>query len=65
MHKHTKNTNTLKQLKKDLQFAQIDDLLNYYFALEKVYICNSLATGLSKAQANLIVVSEKETQIEK
>jgi len=44
---------------------QIDDLLNYYFALEKAYICNAFANGLSKEQANLITTVEKETQIEK
>ena len=65
VHKHTKNTNTLKQLQKDLQFTQIDDLLNYYFALEKAYICNALTNGLTKEQANLITLAEKETQIEK
>ena len=65
IHKQTKNQTTLKQLQKDLQFTMIDDLLNYYLGLEKAYICNAFTNGLKKEQATLIVVCEKETQIER
>lgn len=65
MHKQTKNSSTLKQLQKDLQFTIIDDLLNYYLALEKTYICNAFTDGLNKEQANFVVLCEKETSIDK
>ena len=43
----------------------IDDLLNYYLALEKAYISNAFANGLNTEQATFIIVQEKETQIER
>lgn len=43
----------------------IDDLLNYYLALEKTYICNAFSSGLKQEQANMITLCEKETAIER
>ena len=34
----------------------IDDLLNYYLALEKAYISNAFANGLKMEQATFVVV---------
>ena len=56
VHKQTKNTNTLKQLQKDLQFSMIDDLLNYYLSLEKAYIANAFANGLKTEQETFVLV---------
>ena len=43
----------------------LDELLNQYLALEKAYICNAFANGLSKEQATFVIYCEKESQIEK
>ena len=65
IHRQTKNEKTMQQLQRDLQFSAIDELLNQYLTLEKIYICNAFADGVVKEQASFIELCEKETRIEK
>ena len=43
----------------------MDDLLNHYIALEKIYINHALADGFRKDKQNFITVVHKETDIER
>ena len=65
VHRQTKNEKTMRQLQKDLQFSMIDDLLNFYLALERAYICNAYTDGITKEQAIFVEMCERESQIEK
>ena len=48
VYRQTKNKNTLFQIQKDLQFHMMDELLNSYVELEKVYANHALANGIWK-----------------
>lgn len=61
VHRQTKNEKTMRQLQKDLQFSMIDDLLNFYLALERAYICNAYTDGITKEQAIFVEMCERET----
>ena len=58
VYRQTKNQNTLKSLQKDLQFHMMDDLLNNYIALEKIYINHALEDGFRKDKQNFITESQ-------
>ena len=63
VYRQTKNQITLKSLQKDLQFHMIDDLLNSYVALEKIYINHALESGFQKDKQTFISTVHKETEI--
>ena len=54
VYRQTKNQNTLQTLQQDLQFHMMDDLLNHYVALEKIYINHALASGFHKDKQTFV-----------
>ena len=65
VYRQTKNQNTLFQIQKDLQFHMMDELLNSYVELEKVYANHALANGIWTDRQTLITLVTKLTEIER
>ena len=65
VYRQTKNQNTLFQIQKDLQFHMMDELLNSYVELEKVYANHALANGIWTDRQTLIALVTKLTEIER